>query len=366
MRVVITGGGTGGHVYPGLAIAEALRRLAPDADFLFIGGRGLESRIVPQTGIRFASVLSHPWPRRPTIRWVPAVVQLGAGTAQAVGLLLRFRPHVIVATGGYVSIPAGMAARLLRIPLVVQEQNAIPGATNRLLARWARAVSIPHESVARFFPGNAKVTGVPVREGALGGDRGRGLRRFGLREGALTVLVLGGSLGAQALNEAVVEMAGLLPAEAGVQLLHQTGPDHNVRVRERIRTTGSMRTYVVMSYIDDIGDAYACADVVICRAGAGTLAEVTAHGLPVMTIPYPFAVAGEQEANARILEAAGAAAVILPRDLNGRRLRDTLMELHDSSRRSAMADASRRLGRPRAAQDVAKMVLRVAGSDDTP
>jgi len=366
MRVVITGGGTGGHVYPGLAVAEALRRLAPDADFLFIGGRGLESRIVPQTGIRFASVLSHPWPRRPTIRWVPAVAQLGVGTAQAVGLLLRFRPHVIVATGGYVSIPAGMAARLLRIPLVVQEQNAIPGATNRLLVRWARAVSIPHESVARFFPGKATVTGVPVREGALGGDRGRGLRRFGLREGALTVLVLGGSLGAQALNEAVVEMAGLLPAEAGVQLLHQTGLDHNVRVRERIRTTGSMPTYVVMSYIDDIGDAYACADVVICRAGAGTLAEVTAHGLPVMTVPYPFAVAGEQEANARILEAAGAAVVILHRDLNGRRLRDTLMELHDSSRRSAMADASRRLGRPRAAEDVAKMVLRVAGSDDTP
>ncbi len=360
MRIVITGGGTGGHVYPGFAVAEALRRLRPDVDFLFIGGRGLEQRIVSQTGIRFASVLSRSWPRRPTLRWLPAIALLGAGVAQAVGLLLRFRPHVILATGGYVSTAAGVAAGLLRIPLVVQEQNAIPGATNRLLGRWARAVSIPHEGVVRFFPGKAIVTGVPVREQALRGDKSGGLRRFGLSDGVLTVLVLGGSLGARALNEAVVEMAGLLPRESRVQLLHQTGPDHDEWVRERIRTAGPMPTYVVMPYIEDIGDAYACADVVISRAGAGTLAEITAHGLPVIAIPYPFAVAGEQEANARILEAAGAAVVMLHRNVNGSRLRDTLMELRDPSRRTAMADASRRLGRPRAAHDVAEIVLRVA------
>jgi UDP-N-acetylglucosamine--N-acetylmuramyl-(pentapeptide) pyrophosphoryl-undecaprenol N-acetylglucosamine transferase len=360
MRIVITGGGTGGHVYPGLAVAEAVRRLAPDADFLFIGGRGLEQRIVPQSGLRFAPVLSRPWPRRPTLRWVPAVVLLGAGTAQALALMLRFRPHVVVATGGYASVPAGIAAGLLRIPLLVQEQNAIPGATNRLLARWARAISIPHSSVARFFSGQTTVTGVPVRERTLHGDRSRGLRRFGLKDGMLTVLVLGGSLGAQALNKAVVEMAGLLPEDMGVQLLHQTGTEHQAWVLEQIGRSRPVRTYVVMPYIEDIGDAYACADVVICRAGAGTLAEVTANGLPVITVPYPFAVAGEQEANARMLQGAGAAVVILHQDLSGRRLRDTLMELRTASRRSAMAEASRRLGRPRAAEIVAEMVLHVA------
>ena len=360
MRIVITGGGTGGHVYPGLAVAEALRRLAPDVDFFFIGGRGLEQRIVPQAGIRFAAVLTRPWPRRPTIRWLPAIALLGAGTAHAIALLLRFRPGVIIATGGYASIPAGMAAGILRIPLVVQEQNAIPGATNRLLARWACAVSIPHPSVARFFPDKTKVTGVPVRERTLHGDRSRGLRRFGLEEEMLTVLVLGGSLGAQPLNEAVVEMAGLLPEDAGVQLLHQTGTEHHAWVMQRLRTAGRVRTYVAMPYIEDIGDAYACADVVICRAGAGTLAEVTANGLPVIAVPYPFAVAGEQEANARMLQAAGAAVVILHQDLDGGRLRDALMELRDPSRRSAMAEASRQLGRPRAADIVAEMVLQVA------
>ncbi|HET6781956.1 MAG TPA: undecaprenyldiphospho-muramoylpentapeptide beta-N-acetylglucosaminyltransferase [bacterium] len=360
MRILITGGGTGGHVYPGLAVAEALRRLEPGVDFLFVGGRGIEQRIVPQTGMRFAPVLSRSWPRRPTLRWLPAVALLGAGTAQAVGLLLRFRPDVVLATGGYVSIPAGVAGALLRVPLVVQEQNAIPGATNRLLGRWARAVSIPHESVAPFFRGKSIVTGVPVREHALRGDRSRGLRRFGLRDGVLTVLVLGGSLGARALNETVVEMARLLPKESGVQILHQTGPDHDEWVREQIRPPGPMPTYVVMPYIEDVGDAYACADIVISRAGAGTLAEVTANGLPAIAIPYPFAVAGEQEANARMLEAAGAAVVILHRDLNGSRLRDTLVELRDPSRRSAMADASRRLGRPLAAHAVGEIVLRLA------
>lgn len=362
MRIVITGGGTGGHVYPGLAIAEALRRRRPDLDVLFIGGSGLERRIVPQEDLRFVRVLSSAWPRRPSLRSLWAAGLLGAGTVQAAALLLRFKPSAVVATGGYAAVPAGVAAGLLRIPLIVQEQNAIPGATNRLLARWARAVSVPHVTVEQAFPGNAIATGVPVRERALAGDRAGGRQRFGLAESPLTVLVLGGSLGAASLNDAVVEMAGLLPAEARVQLLHQTGKDLDGRVVERIGSS-PLRRYVVMPYIEDIGDAYACADVVICRAGAGTLAEVTARGLPAIAVPYPFAVAGEQEANARVLEAAGAAVVILHRELSGRRLLQILLSLRDPARRQAMAEASRRLGRPRAADDVAGLVLQAAGGE---
>ncbi|MBI2201286.1 MAG: undecaprenyldiphospho-muramoylpentapeptide beta-N-acetylglucosaminyltransferase [Armatimonadetes bacterium] len=361
MRIVITGGGTGGHVYPGVAIAEALRRQVSDLDVLFIGGSGLERRIVPQEGLQFSPVLSHPWPRRPSVRWFWAMSLLGAGTLQAAVRMMRFGPSTVVATGGYASVPAGVAAGLLRIPLIVQEQNAIPGATNRLLARWARAVSVPHTSVERYFPGNAVVTGVPVRARALAGDRARGLKHFGLADGTLTVLVLGGSLGAATLNDAVIDMAGLLPADTGVQILHQVGKEHDARVTGRIGAI-QVRTYVTMPYIEDIGDAYACADVAICRAGAGTLAEVTAHGLPAITVPYPFAVAGEQEANARVLEAAGAAVVIVHQELSGRRLFEALQELRDPSRRRAMAEASRRLGRPRAADDVAGLVLQAASS----
>lgn len=361
MRIVITGGGTGGHVYPGLAVAETLAERVPGVEIVFVGGRGIEQRIVASAGLPFRQVASAPWPRRPALRTVSAVAVIGAGTAQAIALLVRSKPHAVLATGGYASAPVGLAAAALSLPLVIQEQNLVPGATNRLLGRWARTVSVPHDAVAAYFPGKAITTGVPVRKASLNGDRPRGLQRFGLDDGRLTVLVLGGSLGAQSLNAAVAEMAGLLTTDHGVQILHQTGKDHEEWVRRQAggAPAGSLK-YVALAYIEDVADAYACADVVICRAGAGTLAEVTANGLPAVAAPYPFAVAGEQDANARVLEAAGAAVIVRHDELSGARLVEVLAALRDPSRRRAMAAASRTLGRPGAAEAVGALVLEAA------
>lgn len=361
MRVVITGGGTGGHIYPGLAIAEALIARHPQTQILFLGSDGLEQRIVPEAGWPFRRVIARPFPRRSMLQAPWALAVTGAGTLEALALLWRLRPQVVVATGGYVAAPVGAAAAVLRIPVVVQEQNLYPGATNRVLGRWARAVSVPHETVLAHFPGNAVVTGVPVRKGALDGDRQQGLRRFGLEESRFTMLVLGGSQGALSLNTAVVAMLSLLQESGQVQILHQTGTEHEGWVRREIDgVTGPLR-YVAVSYLTDVGDAYACADLVICRAGAGTLAEVTANGLPAIAVPYPFAAEGHQEANARLLEAAGAAMVVLDRDLSGRRLADLIAMLRaERSRLEGMALASRRLGRPAAASDVATLVLEAA------
>lgn len=367
MRVVITGGGTGGHISPGLAIAEALRALDADLDILFVGGRGLESRLVPAAGWPFTPVAARSVPRRPTIRGLWALTVLGVGGIQALMLLRRSHPDVVVATGGYAAAPVGAAAGLLRIPLILQEQNLHPGVTNRLLGRWARAVSVPHESASAAFPGKALVTGVPIRTSALTGDRATARARFGLAAERFTLLVLGGSQGAHSLNRAVVDMLSLLPTTMRIQVLHQTGPAHISAVRERLaQLEASGRSavpYVVSPYFDPIGDAYAAADIVLSRAGAATLAEITANGRPAMLVPYPYAAEGHQAPNAAVLEGAGAAVVVADRELDGRRLATLIAELiGNPARLVAMATASRTLGRPQAARSVAELVVQTAAA----
>lgn len=367
MRVVIAGGGTGGHINPGLAIAEALTNRVPGAQVLFVGGGGLERKLVPEAGWPFAQVAARQFPRRLSFRSVWALMVLGIGGMQALYVLGRLKPAVVVATGGYAAAAVGAAAAVLRIPLVVQEQNLIPGATNRILGRWARRVSVAEDAVIRYFPGKAVATGVPVRKAALGGDRMQALRRFGLTDDRLTVLVLGGSQGAQSLNTAVIAMLPLLERGPAVQILHQTGKTHVDWVRAQVsefeRSKPTLR-YVLVPYIEAIGDAYACADLVICRAGFGTLSELTANGCPAILVPYPYAAGGHQEPNARWLEAAGAATVMLDRDLSGERLAAAVRSLAEDRRRlRAMAEASRALGRPDAAQAVAELIVESAAVD---
>lgn len=359
MRVVVACGGTGGHIYPGLAVAGALRERDPAIEILFIGGSGLEASIVPEHGWSFRSVAARQLPRRPSLRVLTAMGAVVAGTVQAARLLRAFRAQAVVATGGYAAAPVGAAAALLRIPIVLQEQNLFPGLTNRVLSHVAARISIPHEDVRRIFP-RGVVTGVPIRRGAMGGDRARGLARFGLEAGSFTVLVLGGSQGARSLNAAVLDAAPRLRDPGSVQILHQTGKGQAEEVRARAAEIGTPR-YVAVGYIEDVADAYACADLVVCRAGAATLAEVTANGLACVLVPYPFAAAGHQDANAVLLEAHGAAVVLPDRELSGGRIAGVIDTLRgDGARRRGMAEASRTLGRPRAADAVAALVAEVA------
>ena len=363
MRVVIACGGTGGHIYPGLAVAEALRGRDPSTDVLFIGSGGLASRIIPTAGWPMQQVASRQLTRRVSWRAPWAVLVAVFGMIQAIRWLLAFRPGVVLCTGGYAAAPVGAAAALLRMPLVLQEQNLHPGMANRLLQRFARVISVPHESVAREFGAKAVVTGVPVGRSAVGGDRARGRQRFGLDPARTTILVLGGSQGARRINEAMVEAAPHLANPDALQIVHQTGQAHEAWVRARVAQLGAL-AYVVVGYIDDVADAYACADLVVCRAGASTLAEVTAHGLPCIAVPYPYAAEGHQEANARLHERAGAAVVILDRELSGEGLAALLNRLRgDPATLRAMAASSRRLGRSEAAAEVAALVTSAADKE---
>jgi UDP-N-acetylglucosamine--N-acetylmuramyl-(pentapeptide) pyrophosphoryl-undecaprenol N-acetylglucosamine transferase len=363
---VLTGGGTGGHVYPGLAIAEALRASAPDIAVLFVGGDRLEARIVPAEGWRFARLPARGLPRRPGPAMVWALVVTAVGALRALWLLLRWRPDVVVATGGYVCVPVGLAAIVLGRPLVLQEQNLRPGLATRVLARRARWASVPHaDAGAHLRARRTEVTGVPLRRRATTGDRTRGRERWGLAEDRLTLLVIGGSQGAASLNRATCRLADLLMYEGRLQILHHTGPEHLAWVRAAIGHREHVGPPAVrhqaVPFLDPVGDAYACADLVLCRAGASTLAEVTAWGLPAIVVPYPHAADAHQDDNAAILVRAGAAVRIADDALDGTVLVETVSALlADPARRAAMAEASRGLGRPDAAEIVAALVRATA------
>lgn len=365
MRLVITGGGTGGHLYPGIAVAEALLARTPEAEVRFIGGTRIEARIIPEAGWAYARVAAHPLPRRPGAGQIRSIAVNLVGLAQATVLLARRRPDAVLATGGYVAGPVGLAAVLLRIPLVVQEQNAIPGLTNRWLGRWARRISLPSAAPGIFPEERVVITGVPVRPTVLRGERRAARQALGLAPDRFTILTLGGSQGALTLNRAVTEAATLLMYEP-VQILHQTGGEHLEWVRREIghreHVGPPVLRQVAAPYIERMGEAYAAADLVICRAGASTLAEVTAWGLPAILVPYPHAAGAHQEANARRLAEAGAAEVIPDADLTGIHLAQQLGALlRQPARRREMAEAARRMARPDAAERVVDLLLEAAG-----
>ncbi len=365
MRLVITGGGTGGHLYPGIAVAEALLARMPEAEVRFIGGTRIEARIIPQTGWPYARVAAHPLPRRPGPGQLKALAVNVLGLFQAVLHLAGRRPDAVLATGGYVAGPVGLAAVLLGIPVVVQEQNVIPGLTNRWLGRWAQRISLPAEAPGVFPKDRVVVTGVPVRPSVLRGERRAARASFGLAPDRFTILTLGGSQGALTLNRAITEAGTLLMYEP-VQILHQTGGEHLEWVRRDIghreHVGPPVLRQVAVPFIERMGDAYVAADLVICRAGASTLAEVTAWGLPAILVPYPHAAGDHQEANARRLAEAGAAELISDADLTGIRLAQSLGGLlRQPARRREMADAARAAAHPDAADRVVDLLLAAAG-----
>jgi UDP-N-acetylglucosamine--N-acetylmuramyl-(pentapeptide) pyrophosphoryl-undecaprenol N-acetylglucosamine transferase len=363
LHLLIAGGGTGGHLFPGLAVAEVARERIPGVRIRFVGGMRLEARVLTDAGWPFDTVAARPLPRRLGLGQFAALAVNAAGSLQALGLLRRAHPDAVLATGGYVCGPVGLAAVLLGIPLVLQEQNALPGLVNFWLARWAQAISVP--APMRGFPADrVAVTGVPVRPGVLQGDRRRARRTFGLEPERFTVLVLGGSQGALTLNRAIDEAATLMMYEP-IQVLHQTGREHLEWVRKDIGHREHIGPPVIrqvaLPFIEQMGEAYAASDLVLCRAGASTLAEVTAWGLPAILVPYPYAAGAHQDANARRLAEAGAAEVIPDASLTGLRLAEVLRGfLQDPGRREAMAEGSRSLARPDAAERVLDLLLLAA------
>ena len=346
--VLIMAGGTGGHIFPGLAVAEELR--AAGWDVVWMGARGgMEERLVPRHGYRTA--------------WIRARAARGKGLVQKLLLpanllfsfwesarhIRRIKPSVVLGLGGYVAFPGGMMASLLNRPLALHEQNAIAGLTNRVLAQVSDKVMVA-------FPGalkGAEWTGNPVRAeiAAIAAPEAR----FRGRHGPLRVLVVGGSLGAQALNEAMPQALALLKERPVV--VHQAGEKHIEALRKSYADAGVQGELV--AFIDDMARRYAEADLVVCRAGAVTVAELSAGGLASILVPFPHAVDDHQTANARFLAERGAAVLIQQRDVSPEKLAQLMVSL-DRAKLLDMAKKARALGKPEAAKLVAQRCMEIA------
>ncbi len=349
--ILIVAGGTGGHVYPALAVATHLRALGARVSWLGTP-RGLESRVVPTAGFPFFPIAVTGLRGKGLATLATAPLGVLRALAQSVGILRRVRPDAVLGMGGFAAGPGGLAAWLLRRPLLIHEQNAVPGLTNRLLAPLARVVmeAFPHSFGRRT---GAVLTGNPLRA-ELAAARPRPSAHDPLR-----ILVVGGSLGARALNEAVPAALARLAATRPLAIRHQSGPDHHAAAVTRYREVGLEAE--VLPYLEDMATAYQWADLAVCRAGAMTVAELAVSGLPAVLVPFPHAVDDHQTANARYLSDAGAA-LLLPQDeLDAATLAARLEALLAGDGELArMAAAARSRAFPEATQRVAERCLEAA------
>jgi len=351
--LMVMAGGTGGHIFPGIAVAEVLR--AKGWHVVWMGNPdGMEARIVAGQGYDTAWVRFGALRGKGLVRKLLLPVNLLSGFWQALRELRRARPDVVLGMGGYITFPGGMVAALLGRPLVLHEQNSVAGLANRVLARVA-------DRVLTGFPdalNNGGWVGNPVRAEIAG--VAPPAERFAGREGPLRILVVGGSLGAAALNEAVPAALGRMPAEQRPLVVHQAGEKQIDGLRTayaRARVKGDLRPF-----IDDMASAYAEADLVICRAGALTVAELAAVGVASLLVPFPHAVDDHQTGNARFLAERGGAYLLPQTELNAERLAGILASI-DRPRLLQMAEHARALARPLAAAEVARVCEELAGGD---
>lgn len=357
LRAVIAGGGTGGHLFPGIAVARELEKRAEKPEILFVvGKRPLEAEILSRYGYPSRSLDVEGLKGGSIIKKMKVIFSLPTSLSQASDVIRRLKPHFVLGVGGYSSGPVCLAARMMKVPSAVHEQNSYPGLTNRLLARAVDCCFVSFEESARFLKcPRIVITGNPVREEFLEGTG----RPDSLNQ-SFTLLVVGGSQGAIAVNEAVVEAVKILKGKGRIiRVIHQTGKKDLERISSSYR--GFDAEAEVSAFIYDMAAAYRRADLVVGRAGATTIFELAATGRPSILIPYPFAANNHQESNARSLVKAGAAEMILQRDLSGELLCDLIIKyMTDRELLSGMSRAALGIARPDAAGAIAEGLMEMA------
>lgn len=354
-KILLTTGGTGGHIFPALAVAEEIRRRWPASELLFVGSLyGPEQRLcakadIPFVGLPVRGVLGR------GLRAVDAVLRIAVALVRAVGLIWRSKPDIVVGFGGYAAVAPILAARLLRVPIVLHEQNAIAGVSNRLLSRLARKVCLSLPDTEGFTGQDCVLTGNPVRQSVI--DVGRTTRSFATQH----LLVMGGSQGARALNSFLPTILESL-SKAKIEILHQSGQADLEKTRAAYVEAG-YKAECVTAFIDDIAEAYAWADIVLCRSGASTVAELCTAGLPAILVPFPGAIHDHQTYNAAVMQKAGAAYLVAESELGSAGLETSIPGLlADIPRREQMSLSALHVARPSAARsvvDVLEEVLRV-------
>jgi len=359
MRVMIAGGGTGGHLFPGLAVAEEFKNRDAATEVIFVGTEsGIEARIVPREGYPIRFLRAEGIVGTTLTRKIRAIFKLFLSMIDSYRIIKTIRPDIVIGVGGYASGATTLLAYFMSIPTLVLEQNSVPGLTNKILGKFVDTVCVTYQESISFFPkGKTFLTGNPVRLHLLKGDVETGYRLFSLEKGLFTVFAFGGSLGARSINRAMLDaLQYLQDLKEKIQFLHQTGQKEYEQIRDTYRQSGFKGT--ITPFIYQMGEAYAVADLVISRAGATTLAELTALGKPAILIPYPFAAGSHQELNALKLQGMGAAKMILDRELRGEALAAGIREFTRNERmRDEMQKTSRSVGRPDACMKVVDIAM---------
>lgn len=369
MKIVISGGGTAGHVNPALAVASELRDRGHE--ILYIGTpHGVESQLVPAAGFEYLALEAAGFDRARKSTLFTSSAQILKSARKAQRLFRKDPPDIVVGFGGYVALPVGIAARRMHIPEVIHEQNSVPGMTNRYLAKHGATVAVTYELSRKYFDvpdARFNVTGNPVRESVLEGDRAHGRALFDMPDDALMLLVFGGSLGARHLNEAIVSMKDDLLAIPDLYIVQSTGEGNYDEVCELLGDTIGPR-WQIRRYIDEMGDTLAACDAIISRAGATSLAEICALGLPSILVPFPHATDDHQTKNAADLQEAGACIMIADRDLELEESRRRIVDfLCDGDLRGKMAERTAAFGKPDATMLLADLICEkaVAGRGST-
>lgn len=364
LRIIISGGGTGGHIFPAVSIANAVRRLRPDAKILFVGAEGrMEMQRVPAAGYEIIGLPIAGFDRKRLWRNAGVLLKIWKSTRKARKIIRDFRPQVAVGVGGYASGPTLKACQEAGIPTLLQEQNSYAGVTNKLLAKKAHCICVAYDDMERFFPAERiRLTGNPIRQNLLDKTLSKVacVEKFGLKPGKKTVLIVGGSLGARTINETLLAGLPLIRKQQQTQFIWQTGKYYSEHIAAELQARGCPDNLRTADFIPNMNEAYAAADLVVSRAGAGSISEFCLLGKPVILVPSPNVAEDHQTKNAMALVAKDAALCVKDADARRTLLPLAINTVESPERLGQLAANIRKLARPDAADDIAREVLKLA------
>ncbi|MBO6189464.1 MAG: undecaprenyldiphospho-muramoylpentapeptide beta-N-acetylglucosaminyltransferase [Alloprevotella sp.] len=363
-RIIISGGGTGGHIFPAVSIADAVKQLCPEAQILFVGAEGrMEMQRVPAAGYEIKGLPVAGFDRSRPWRNIGVLLKLRRSMQLAKKIVSEFQPDVAVGVGGYASGPTLKVAGKMGIPTLLQEQNSYAGVTNKLLAKQAQCICVAYDGMERFFPADRiMLTGNPVRRSLLNEapTKADALRKLSLDEGKHTILIIGGSLGARTINESILGNLPLIRAQREVQFFWQTGKYYNASIAEELKGRGCPDNLHVADFISDMPAAYAAADLVVSRAGAGSISELCLLGKPAILVPSPNVAEDHQTKNAMALANKGAALCVADADARRTLLPLAINTVTDAQRLQGLTTEILKLAKPDAAEEIAREVLKLA------
>lgn len=364
LRVIISGGGTGGHIFPAVSIANAIKELRPDAQILFVGAEGrMEMQRVPDAGYQIIGLPVAGFDRKHLWKNVAVLLKLVRSQWKARNIIRQFRPQVAVGVGGYASGPTLKMAGMMGVPTLIQEQNSYAGVTNKLLAQKARRICVAYDGMEKFFPANKIImTGNPVRQNLLAEktEREQAIRSFGLNPEKKTILILGGSLGARTINNTLIAGLQLIRRTTDVQFIWQTGKIYHQQVTEAVKAAGEIPNLFVTDFIKDMAAAYAAADLVISRAGAGSISEFCLLNKPVILVPSPNVAEDHQTKNALALVNKQAAIYVKDAEAENKLLPVALETIANAEKLSELSENIAHLALPDSAVVIAKEVIKLA------